>query len=138
MQFYSAFSVYFSGIHLIQLYRIGWSRSAGLMVLGVFHQNSEYTKVCYWCKKIFDRKNFKKFRSIRKLEIKSHVTALNLGSLKNSLNCIQNWSQMQNRSSTSGIGVENRKFRKNNDFLRKKILEHQKHFAPPLNYVFHK
>ena len=28
-------------------FALGWSRSAGLMVLGVFHQNSEsYTKVC--------------------------------------------------------------------------------------------
>ena len=36
------------------------------------------------------------------------------------------------------IGVENRKFRKNNDFLRKKILERQIRFAPQLNYVFHK
>ena len=35
------------------------------------------------------------------------------------------------------IEVKDRKFRKNDDFLRKKILERQKRFAPPLNYVFH-
>ena len=34
---------------------VGWSRLAGLMVMGFFQQKSEYTKVSYWYLKNFDQ-----------------------------------------------------------------------------------
>ena len=67
------------------------------------------------------------------------MTALNLGSLERARSTVFKTGLRFKigRVLLEKIGVENRKFRKNNDLLRKKILERQKRFAPPLNYVFY-
>ena len=67
------------------------------------------------------------------------MTALNLGSLERACSVVfKTGLRFEiDRVLLEKIEVKNRKFRENDDFLRKKFLESQKRFAPPLNYVFH-
>ena len=66
------------------------------------------------------------------------MTAINLRSLKETYFTVLKTSLVYKigRVLLEKIGVKNRKFRENDDFLTKKILERQKRFDPPLNNVF--